>query len=347
MPFTEGLCQKIQQKLNNVAGANAPALKRDKVGYVDAVMSGENKAGFEQIQIDTGKKGGKRMVQIDYYTRATEAEVDVTCTNDCDAEVEPVPSEAIVEVTNCVQSKGMTFNEDEMRKLCEGDEEWVANNIMGRFNALNVTLNKQLLAQQALNFGNFIDGTSTPKQVKLFEDTTNQPRAIAMAQVQHELDEVGASGRPMIIGSGNFDLFAKSQKIACCNNFGQDISQLDGTYAYYNDRFVNSVIGANNMVALAPGAVQLITWNRYVGNYAKSVPNFYEHGTIVDPYTGLRWDTKFHYDDCADVWTMKLQLYWELFFIPNDAFAAGDDLNGVNYTFNFEDCSTIAGCVVV
>jgi hypothetical protein len=339
MAFTEGLCQKLQQDLANVAGQNAPSLKRDKVGYLDALMSEENRAGFEAIQLPTN--GKYRGVQINYIQRGTEDAVNLTCSNTCETDQEIAPKQEVFEINNCIETKGMKFSEDEMRKLCEADSVYVSNVIMSQMNAINVALNKQLLSKQSTNFGNFADGTSL-KSVKLFEDTTNAPRSIAAAQIRSEYEQVGSSGAPMIIGSGNFDLYAKTQQIACCNSFGVDLARWTD-YMYFNDRFVETVIGANQFIVLAPNAVQLVTWNKYVGDYAKR-NDVFEHGTITDPFTGLTYDLKVHYDDCADEWSIKLFLNWGVFFIPSNAFATGDVNEGVNYTFNFEDCSTIASC---
>jgi hypothetical protein len=340
MAFTQGLCQKLQTDLNTVAGINAPALKRDRVGYLDALMSEENRMGFEAIPIPTN--GKYRAVQVNYIQRGIADSVNLTCTNSCDTDQEIAPLETIVNITNCIETKGMKFSEDQMRKLCEADAVYVSSVIMAQMNALNTALNQQLLAGQSSNFGKFGDGT-TQKDIKLFEATTNAPRAIASAQIRHEFDLVGASGSPMIIGGGNFDLYAKTQQIACCNaNTGTDLSRWTD-YMYYNDRFVNTVIGANEFVVLAPGAVQLLTWNKYVGDYAKR-NDVFEHGTITDPFTGLTYDLKVHYDDCADEWSIKLSLNWELFFLPENSFNEDDTNAGVNYTFHFADCSTIVGC---
>jgi hypothetical protein len=339
MAFTEGLCQNLQVNLNDVAGNNAPQLKRDRVGYLDAIVSAENTAGVTLMPIPTN--GKSRKVQVDYAQRGVEADVVLSCTNNCTPRTEVLPRETIVEVDNCLETS-LLFQEDEMRLLCQADSLWVSQTIMGQMNAINVALDKQMLALQATNFGNFADGTAL-KSVKLFEDTTNASRAIATAQIRHQYDLVGSSGAPMMIGGGNLDLFAKVNQIACCNSTtGTDMSRWTD-YMYYNDRFAESVLGAGNFAVLAPGAVQLITWNRYVGDYAKR-NDVFEHGTITDPFTGLTYDLKVHYDDCADRWIIKLQLYWTMFFIPSNAFAAGDDNSGVNYTFNFEDCSTIVGC---
>ena len=339
MAFTEGLCQNLQVNLNDVAGNNAPQLKRDRVGYLDAIVSQENTAGVELLPIPTN--GKYRKVQVNYAQRGIEAEVALTCTNNCTSTNEREPKETIVDVDNCLETS-LLFTEDEMRKLCEADSLWVSQTIMSQMNAVNVALDKQMLALQATNFGNFADGTAL-KSVKLFEDTSNASRAIATAQIRHQYDLVGASGAPMMIGGGNLDLFAKVNQIACCNSTtGTDLARWTD-YMYFNDRFAESVLGANNFAVLAPGAVQLVTWNRYAGEYAKR-NDVFEHGTITDPFTGITYDLKVHYDDCADKWTVKLQLHWTMFFIPTNAFATGDDNEGVNYTFNFEDCSTIVGC---
>lgn len=337
MAFTQGLCQKLQTTLNRTAGQNAPALKRDRVGYLEALLSEANTAGVEMIPIETN--GKKRLVQIDYYQRGTGADIngDLGCTED----VEQEPFEKIVDVSDSVSSKGLIFNEDEMRKLCEGDDVWVSNIVMAQMNAVNVALNKHLLGLQAANFGNFADGT-TQKSVKLFEDTSNAARGIAGAQIKHEYDKTAASGTPIIVGGGNFDLFAKVNQIACCNQLGVDMSQVSD-WAYYYDRFTETEIGANRFVVMAPGATQLVTWNKYVGSYAKR-NDVFEHGTITDPFTGLTYDLKVHYDDCNDKWVIKFFVHFSLEFLPANAWEATDDLNGVNYTFDWLDCSTIETC---
>ena len=339
MAFTQGLCQNLQVNLNDVAGSNAPQHVYKRQGYLDAIVSSENTAGVEMLPIPTN--GKYRKVQVNYANRGVEAEVSLSCSNNCSSENERTPLETIVDVDNCLETS-LLFSEDEMRKLCEADSLWVSQTIMAQMNAINVALDKQMLALQASNFGMFADGTSL-KSVKLFEDTSNASRAIATAQIRHAYDMTGASGAPMLIGGGNLDLFAKVNQIACCNSTtGTDLARWTD-YMYFHDRFAESVFGTNAFAVLAPGAVQLVTWNRYVGDYAKR-NDVFEHGTITDPFTGLTYDLKVHYDDCADTWVVKLQLHWTMFFIPSNAFASGDANEGINYTFNFEDCSTILSC---
>jgi len=340
MAFTEGLCQKLQTTLNRTAGENAPSLKRDRVGYLEALLSDANTAGIEKIPVPTN--GKKRMVQLDYIQRGTEAKIGAgTEINGCVAEINPEPFEQIIDVDEKVESQGLGFSEHEMRKLCEGDDVYVSNVLMSQMNAVNVELNKHLLGIQSLSFGNFADGTVV-KSLKLLEDGTNASRGIATAQMRHEYDKAAASGAPIIVAGGNFDLYAKMNQIACCNDLGVDLARWTD-YQYFYDRFVDSAVGTNDMIVLAPGAVQLVTWNQYVGEYAKR-NDVFEHGTITDPFTGMTYDLKIHYDDCNDIWTMKMGVAFKLVHLPANAFAATDDLNGVNYSFHWTDCSSLVEC---
>ncbi|MAB40592.1 MAG: hypothetical protein CL525_16040 [Aequorivita sp.] len=342
--FTKGLCQKLQTTLNRTAGENAPSMKRDRVGYLEALLSDANTAGIEAIPVETN--GKNRIVQIDYISRGTEASVESGSFEEmpslsCDGETVVKPKEQLIEVKNLAKSTGLSFVESEMRKLCEGDDVWVSNVLMSQMNAVNVEMNKYLLAQQALNFGKFADGTAK-KDIKLFEDTTNGQRGIATAKMRHEYDKAAASGAPIIVAGGNFDLYAKMNQIACCNELGFDLARWTD-YRYYYDRFVDGQVGTNEMIMLAPGAVQLVTWNAYVGDYAKR-NDVFEHGTLTDPFTGLTYDIKIHYDDCRDRWSIQFGVHFEVVYLPQDGFDQNDDLAGVNYTFNFGDCSTIEAC---
>ena len=79
--FTEGLCSALQVNLNDIAGSNAPALRREKVGYVDALMSDANRAGFSAQIVPTN--GKIRGVQIKYQNQICDNVVSTDCTPTC------------------------------------------------------------------------------------------------------------------------------------------------------------------------------------------------------------------------------------------------------------------------
>lgn len=319
MPYTEGLCSAIQVNLNDIAGSNAPALRREKVGYVDALMSDANRAGFTAQIVPTN--GKFRTVQINYQTQLCDDDVSTSCTPNCEPDVEPSPSEALITEFNCLKYK-MGFDENEMRKLCEADSVWVGQTIMNAMNAVNVALDKALLAGVGNSYYLADSGTCTNGnlEVPLF-NASGQVNPMAWAYIKHIYEQTGANGIPFLIGGGSIDLFAKATQMACCNtNYGMDMSNWMSDAYYYYDRFVNSVESSTATFMLAPGTRQLVLWNKYVGDYAKRNDSF-EHGTVVDPFTGLVYDLKTNYDDCTEKWYVEIGLNYHHWAIPGGACA--------------------------
>lgn len=324
MAYTQGLCSAIQVNLNEIAGSNAPALSRQKVGMIDGLMSAQNRNGFTAQVVPTN--GKYRAVQINYIGQACDSDVVTSCAPNCTPEVEPEPLEKLITEFNCAKYK-MGFDEAEMRKLCEADSVWVGQNIMRAMNAINVSVDKALIT--AIN-PLVTDTTSLP----LFT-TSGFPNPMAWPQVISRIELAGHNGAPIIVGGSSSELYAKAQAIACCNTVaGMDLAAMSGNAFYYFDPQINSIQSATDFYGWTPGAIQMITWNKYLGEYAKRDSSF-EHGTIVDPFTGLVYDLKTSYDDCTEKWYVELALNWNIIDMPA-AFCTEDD-NGI---YKFEDCST-------
>ena len=335
MAYTKGLCEKLQVNINDVAGTNAPALLRQKVGFIDSLMSQVNRAQMTAQMTPTN--GKFKQVQINWIGQACDTDVNTTCTPDCVADVTPEPNEALITEFNCAKYK-MSFDENEMRKLCEADNLWVSQNIMRSMNAINVSVDKALLTLQQTNMGSDSAGNTTTN-IPLYT-TTGSPNPLAWAQIRHYMDELGANGTPLIVGGSSLDIYAKAQQIACCNTeFGMDLSRMSSDGMFFHDINVNGIFDPTQFFAYAPGSIQLITWNKYAGDYAKQSDSM-THGTIVDPFTGLVYDLKTSYDDCTEKWYVELALNWALFNIPTNSVCVNTK---VNLSMLFVDCS--AGAV--
>lgn len=80
----------------------------------------------------------------------------------------------------------------------------------------------------------------------------------------------------------------------------------------------------------------MLTYNKYKGDYRKANNGNYAKTTIIDPLTGLELDMRWKYNDCDEVWILTFSLWYNLWwFLPTDAFAPTDPLNGVNYTLHY------------
>jgi len=345
--FTNCACPCIQQAINDVAGRNAPALRRDKTGMISALLSPENLTGVEKIQLDPGT-GKRKCVTLNWYHKMCETSINASCTDDCSTGAEDDPYCEDIEINYCYEA-AKNFDEDQMRRLCaplgERDQDWIASILNGMFNAMNVYLDKQLLALVLANVGAFMDG-STIKAIQLFNTVNSDaigPRTRAIANIIDEFDQAALLGRPILIGANELNKFVRMITYGTGNAAGQDVGALADEFGFYYDRFLEGVFGPAEFVALTPGVAQLLFWNKYVGSYKKA-NDVFEHSVIVDPVTGISYDFKMHYNDCTDTYNMKLQLNWDFFVVPDAANPSCADDYGVNGIFNFESCDDIEEC---
>lgn len=331
MAFTEGICPNIQEALNNVV-ADKPSLKRTQLGYLEAIESAVNTAGITKVPIDPGT-GKKKKVTLTYLKRfADESQMITAKKSDCGTDVEPTPFEEEVEITTYLGSPGVKFDVAQMRKLCAPDSTYMQEVMMAHIDTFMKSLNKKLLTLQLANFGTF-NGGATYKSVALLKGNNGAPNFKGESEVLEYFEDMDVSGKPIVIGAGNLGQYVRQVGIGCCNSDGINLAQA-GNLSYFRDRFVEGIMGDNVFVGLVPGTVQLLTYNEYVGSYAQESPTF-SHGTITDPKTGITLDIRWHFNDCDGTYSMNLGLWYKLQFIPDDAFAATDELYGYNGSVKF------------
>lgn len=332
-PFTVGLCAAVQSSLIQLLGKKAPEVSRTAVGYLQALTSAINRQGVSYVPVDPGN-GKNKKVRITYIQRGTDSEIVTAEPANCDPQVFASPLETDVEITQYIGTKWFGFNEKDMRKLCEKDSEYRARVMSARIDALMVKLDKQLITLQSANFGAFNPVIYTGfKDVEMLNADGDGIVYIGEAHIRDDIRNLNTSDKLLAIGAGNLSLYASMADIGCCNQLGQDLSKA-GDMNFFYDKYVDSILGANHFIGLIPGYVQLLTWNKYVGEYRKETPTF-SKGTILDPFTGVTLDMKWEYKSCEEQYAVQLSLNYELWFLPTDAFAAGDEMEGVNFTLHY------------
>ena len=347
--FTNCACPSIQQALNDVAGANAQSLHRDKIGIISFLRSSENMSGVDPVQVDPGN-GKRKTVELNWIQKFCEATMNESITDDCSTGTETPPYCEDVNITKELETDNMVFTEDNMRRLCaplgETDPQWIANVMNKQFNAFFTYWDKLVLAEILLNVGTFMDG-DTIKAIQLFNTVNSDqvgPRTRALANIQDEFNQAALWGKPNIIGAGEVSKWSDMVAFGTPNSAGQDVGMMAAGFNFFYDRFVEGIFGENEFLVLNPGSAQLLTWSKYVGSYAKKGATF-EHGTVVDPVTGIPLDLKLHYNDCTDTYYLKLQMNWELYVQPDEGDASCADHYGVNGILNYEACDDITECV--
>lgn len=326
--FTEGACPKIQDLLTDVVCNFATDKARTQNGLIQALVSDLNRCS-EVLDPDKNRTGQKRDLEVLYVQRPTVYSYsEIT---DCASDTEPEPLTQTVTVSKFIRSQKMQFTEDKIRGLCMGQDQYVAMWIQNQINNLITGLDKAALAELEANIGQYYNSASTSANYCLINNTGNTPNYYGEASFMQAYTEIGGSGMPLLIGAGKTDLYRRMTQIGCCNEGGIDLSRA-GAFAFFYDVNLAGVTGsADNFYILAPSAVQFLHWNRNRGIYQKETPSFV-HTVIVDPVTGISFDLNMKYDDCDRNWVVWLETYWDMFFVPTDAFAVGDPMEGVNGT---------------
>jgi hypothetical protein len=329
------VCNTIQQDLANIVGENYGAAQRQKTGFLDALVSPENTTMTEQIQTDAGD-GKIKQVSVRYLSAGLASEVSQEPGDICEAGDEDSFKYELVKPTLYAETK-ITFSTAEMRKWCDSPAADRARVIATKMNRLFVDINEQLIAAANTNVGTFYNGVAAGKQVPmLFAASGSMVQANPAGEVTvlEDMSDLGIVGTPIVVGAGKLSQYARYANIGCCNEYGQDIASL-GALAFYRDQFLGAITGnADDFLAFAPGAVQMIQWNANRGEFAMNLGTI-ERTTIIDPITGIELDLVVKYIECDDKWTFTFSKWFDLFNIPTDVFGEDDPREGVNNLFKY------------
>lgn len=115
----------------------------------------------------------------------------------------------------------------------------------------------------------------------------------------------------VLVGGTLLDQYRKARAIASGNDNGFDASLLDITRSIYYDTHIPAAMGGNNkIIAMAPGALQLITYAKNQGQFSYEFED-QMRTTVVDPWLGLTHDVYMSYSKC----NAEIELYIQ--FVTN------------------------------
>lgn len=329
--FTEGLCVGIQTSLNNVFTKNDPSQARTNVGYLQAIKSPLNRAGFNETPL-VDEEGKIYAVKVTGTTRGCEDEIDDTCTDledrTCIGDTQIAPWEDLVSDFMCMQSPAFLFKTSQFKKFCETtDDAYRARVINSYIDPMVRKLNKAMITIQNANFGNFFDGTAASHDVDLL-NANGTPNFVGEAEILEYFEDLETYTKPFVIGSGKLGRYIRQVGIGCCNDGGINLAQA-GNLNFYRDKYVEDILGADQFIGLQPGLVQLVTKNENVGQYVRNHEH-YTNNTFVDPVTGLKFDIDVIYEPCKKHYFMQFRVQWMMYFLIAKARKACDELYNVN-----------------
>lgn len=336
-------CPTIQDQLNQhfLQGAN-PLDAREKQGFTDLFLtSAINTNGILQSKVSPGR-GKRRAVELLYSPPLLESEIGSSPAKKCTSTNEKGLLSSTYDLD---EDEGTNYDEkfvlSDLATFCMDNPLWIAERLQAAMDGMTKKIGTDNAQQLALLYGAFGDGesgvTDNVKDVATRKSGGIDLNIQAWAKITSAAENAAYPGAPFVFGWGEIYAYMKEVKAGCCASGGTDL----GAYAAQNDlvfiadKKIKTAFGSENFVMLAPGAVQLLTWNEFDGARGVNVidDESYKQTIITDPKTGLRFDLQVK-NDCGNI-IINLKLHHKLVGMPTDMFQVGDAFQNVVWVNKF------------
>lgn len=372
--MANGFAPYLLKHISAIAGESTPQYKMEVPGFLNLLMSQSKPA---DVKLNSAA-GHKKTVQVKSKQRATPDMTDTS--KSCDNVLVPAWQEQSVDLSVTRQLAIhiedeiiAQYEEDASRTVALGQpatpimNEFLEN-ILTHTSALMEAVNNDLLTVASAAIGvNRRTGSNAATTINLNKDNTINPLDDGITQMLYDYKYNGGKGRPQIVGSGlmmNF-MIQKMNNAQGISQSGLDIMKM-ANFDFYNDFGMETIFGANQVVAYEPNAVQLVEYMEYTGFKGGVKPGGSTFGVVALPamvnneIKPVMFDFQLKYNDCAQEFTdayygttMTLEKGYNLilskqcglFTIGSQAYRGTDVLNGnrgsYRYTIsnNCETCS--------
>lgn len=350
-----GVCPAVLIGMEELAN---PTYKLNKTAIgLEALLDAENTRGVTIEQLNNGQ-GHEKTVRVKYKQRQTVSDVGESKT--CTTGTEKPYLEDTFNVTQTAEIK-LELSEADVRLLCKAQSDYVsipaamrstsqqaqsslsimrelAEEVYSDLDALRVKVNQSLLEAVALNFGRFADTDAFKLYKTLKSENDHSIVTAAFNKMKEDLRKIGFTGTPYVVGNSEIYFTMESLGIGCCNDGGSDIAKLASSQNmkfYYdmedfNSYFGADVSGATPFYMFYPKMLQLVQYNKYVGDFATPIGTM-SRGTLPDPQmAGLTYDMRLLPNECNESYTLFIDLDYDFWAAPLNLFKSGDRLANVN-----------------
>lgn len=336
----------IDLSLNNNNGQRS--LPSPNIGLLQLLVSSANKAASQvklgNVQAVEQGNGKVYKVTRRFFPRlaeSTNTQVEY-CPTDGDV-VKPLYDE--VEISNKTVSQKIKIDDELMRCIKESRADYqnsYVNEVLR--NHIN-RLGKEVSTVVANNgfVGSFVkcdcaDPAVTSKSLPLFLANGLGINPVGESILDSDRKQAEIEQQLILVGGTLLDQYRKARAIASGNDAGFDASLLDITRSIFYDTNLGAAFGnPNEVIAMAPGALQLITYAKNKGQFTYDFED-QMRTTVVDPYLGIEHDVVMSYVKCNDEIELYIQFVtnWAVVGMPK-CWAQNDCLfDGVLDVFKYE-----------
>lgn len=363
MPFSAVgtyACRALQAKLTDFYGQNAAEFRTlGSIGLLKFLLSPQNTRGFRVIDVESipGKKRAIAMM-VDNPFCFDLCALTADC-NTTRVELTNPAEEVVFDLTGpeyrVCDGEGsgaspvvLTFDEQDLMRYCtETDLSYITRQI-ARFNKRFVeSLDQRIfeIAASKVGTNGVGDAITNLKFFTVNADTAQSNlNATAIFFLNQMWKDAANDGQFALIGGQILNMIAEFKKWQGLNAMGVDLNNINEEIPFiYYDRNSDSILGTNDFLQVAPGVMQLVTWNMFKGEKKRQITDLYTHGTFIDPATGLEIDYRWYFDYKCGKWTYEPFLFTEL--AVNAAGGCGNNLAGVNGLVRIHDCSNVSAAM--
>lgn len=372
--MANGFSLGILQHIKEVAKDATPQYKIEVPGYLQSLLLAHSPGAIKNDSFD----GHFKTVKVKKKKRYTAANTETEAS--CDVTNVSAYTEDTVSVSNYRQIA--VHIEDEIiaayDKAASNPVGVIGTQVPSEFieemmlaaNGLLSGINNDLVTLAAAEVGvNRRTGVNTAAPINMSKTKDIVSLTDGLTQILSDFRLNNMMGRPVVVGSGLFNNFMIQQASSQGGFNGVDTRLQAAGLDFFYDNDVASVLDDNNILVYEKNAVQLVQYLKYQGFKAgaKGTSIF---GTAPLPFMArtasggieivpINVDVQFKYNDCEAEfdtgegnttlqkgWNMILSSNFGLWTIPDDAYRAGDVLEGNRGSLLYDitnDCDTCEG----
>ena len=336
----------IDISLNNNNGMRS--MPSPNIGLLQLLISAANKSASQvklgNVQAVEQGNGKVYKVTRRFFPRLAESNNTSLeyCPTDGDV-VKPLYDE--VEIKNKTVSQKIKIDDELIRCIKESRADYqnsYVNEVLR--NHIN-RLGKEVSTVVANGgyVGNFVkcdcaDPAVTSKSLPLFLSSGLGINPVGESILDSDRKQAEIEQQLILVGGTLLDQYRKARQIASGNDNGFDASLLDITRSIFYDTNLGAAFGnTNEIIAMAPGALQLITYAKNKGQFTYDFED-QMRTTVVDPWLGIEHDVVMSYAKCNDEIELYIQFAtnWAVVGMPK-CWAQNDCLfDGVLDVFKYE-----------
>jgi hypothetical protein len=336
----------IDISLNNNNGMRS--MPSPNIGLLQLLVSAANKAAsnIKLGNVQAVEQGNGKVYKVTrrFFPRLAESNNTSLeyCPTDGDV-VRPLYDE--IEITNKTVSQKIKIDDELIRCIKENRADYqnsYVNEVLR--NHIN-RLGKEVSTVVATGgfVGSFVkcdcaDPAVTSKSLPLFLANGLGINPVGESILDSDRKQAEIEQQLILVGGTLLDQYRKARAIASGNDFGFDASLLDITRSIFYDTNLGAAFGdPNDVIAMAPGALQLITYAKNKGQFTYDFED-QMRTTVVDPWLGIEHDVVMSYVKCNDEIELYIQFAtnWAVVGMPK-CWAQQDCLfDGVLDVFKYE-----------